>query len=141
VPLLVLGSLVLLVLFIAVVRAAASARGALCFLSKLGIQIGEGCGTPAVRSSSGVAAALSDLVEVTPRVKDVAGSSSSSGSKSADGGAAAAAAGGSPAVDKTSGGRRRLLRVQRRQQLVGVTTAWQQLTAGEGQRRSSLAGT
>ncbi|WIA40146.1 hypothetical protein OEZ86_013545 [Tetradesmus obliquus] len=71
VPLLVLGSLVLLVLFIAVVRAAASARGeqkgALCFLSKLGIQIGEGCGTPAVRSNSAVAAALSDLVEATPR--------------------------------------------------------------------------
>ncbi|WIA19860.1 hypothetical protein OEZ85_005763 [Tetradesmus obliquus] len=65
VPLLVLGSLVLLVLFIAVVRAAASARGeqkgALCFLSKLGIQIGEGCGTPAVRSNLAVAAALSDL--------------------------------------------------------------------------------
>jgi hypothetical protein len=132
VPLLVIGSLVLLVLFIAVVRAAASARGeqkgALCFLSKLGIQIGEGCGTPAVRSSSAVAAALSDLVEATPRVKDVAGSSSSSSTK-VD--AAHAAAGGSPAGDKASGGRRRLLHLQRRQQL-GVSTAWQQLTSREG---------
>jgi hypothetical protein len=136
----VLGSLVLLVLFIAVVRAAASARGeqkgALCFLSKLGIQIGEGCGAPAVRSSSAVAAALSDLVEATPRVKDVASGSSSSSSA---GGGAAAAGGGSAAADKASGGRRRLLQVQWQGQ-VGLLKGWRQ---GSGQRsrlRSSFAG-
>jgi hypothetical protein len=143
VPLLVLGSLVLLVLFIAVVRAAASARGeqkgALCFLSKLGIQIGEGCGTPAVRSSSAVAAALSDLVEATPRVKDVASSSSSS-SSSTKVDAAPAASGGSHEGDAASGDRRKLLHLQRRQQL-GVIRAGQQLTGREGRWRSSLAGT
>lgn len=133
VPLLVLGSLVLLVLFIAVVRAAASARGeqkgALCFLSKLGIQIGEGCGTPAVRSNSAVAAALSDLVEATPRVKDVASSSGGSAG-SAVGGAAAAAAGSGAAGDKAAGGRRRLLQVQWQGQLVSRA-----VRQGSGQKR------
>eukprot|EP00879_Flechtneria_rotunda_P002655 GHRR01002859.1.p1 GENE.GHRR01002859.1~~GHRR01002859.1.p1 ORF type:complete len:477 (+),score=206.58 GHRR01002859.1:283-1713(+) len=78
VPALVLGSLVLLVVFIAVVRAAASTqdehKGALCFFAKLGIQIGEGCGSTLAgggSSASVVSQALGELVESTPRVKDV----------------------------------------------------------------------
>lgn len=101
VPLLVIGSVVLLILFIAVVRAAASARGeqkgALCFLSKLGIQIGEGCGTAALKSSSAVTAALNDLVEATPRVKDVPAST------------AVAAAANTNAQDKAANGHRKLM--------------------------------
>eukprot|EP00878_Enallax_costatus_P020783 GHUV01021977.1.p1 GENE.GHUV01021977.1~~GHUV01021977.1.p1 ORF type:complete len:333 (+),score=122.21 GHUV01021977.1:703-1701(+) len=83
VPILVIGSLMLLILLIAVLRAAASARGehagAVCFLSKLGVQIGSGCsdssnGLGSTKTpSKAVAAALSDFVETTPRVKDVEG--------------------------------------------------------------------
>ncbi|KAF8063006.1 hypothetical protein HT031_003845 [Scenedesmus sp. PABB004] len=90
-PLLAVGCLVALVLLVAVVRAAASARGehrGLCFLSNLGIQIGDGCG-PARPPGADVAAALSDLVEATPRVRDVPSAAAAGG-----GGAAAAGAAG-----------------------------------------------
>lgn len=47
-PFLIIGAVVSLVLVVAVVRAAASTRsqhsGPLCFLAKLGISIGSGCG-------------------------------------------------------------------------------------------------
>mmetsp|Transcript_25533 Transcript_25533/g.55588 ORF Transcript_25533/g.55588 Transcript_25533/m.55588 type:complete len:492 (-) Transcript_25533:568-2043(-) len=52
VPCIIVGSLLLLILTITIVRAAASARhqhrGPLCFLSNLGIRIGKGCGTPEI---------------------------------------------------------------------------------------------
>jgi hypothetical protein len=69
---------VLLVLIIAVMRAAASARGdergVICFLSKLGVQIGGGCSSsrvPLAASKAAVQQALGELVEHTPRVKDI----------------------------------------------------------------------
>lgn len=78
VPVLVVSSLVLLVLLIAIMRAAASARGdqrgVICFLSKLGVQIGGGCSSsrlPASASKAAVSKVLEELVEVTPRVKDI----------------------------------------------------------------------
>jgi hypothetical protein len=54
VPVLIVGSLVVLILFVAIVRAALNARsqhrGSLCFLSNLGIRIGAGCLDPAAVS-------------------------------------------------------------------------------------------
>jgi hypothetical protein len=76
-PILVVSSLVLLVLIIIVMRAAVSARGdergLICFLSKLGVQIGGGCSSrvPIAASKSAMQQALGELVEHTPRVKDV----------------------------------------------------------------------
>lgn len=114
VPVLVIGSLVMLILLTAVIRAAASTRGehkgALCFLSKLGVQIGQGCGDgpTAVRSpSKAVAAAISDLVEATPRVKDVQtiGSVSAELQKSSVGRKEAVGK-GSSSSSSTGGGRR-----------------------------------
>lgn len=117
VPILVIGSLILLFLFIAVVRAAASARGeqkgAVCFLSKLGVQIGHGCGGSLDRAgtpSKAVTAALSDLVEATPRVKDVAHTAAAGAVL--EGASAQAVSGGAVAAGETgssSSGARRLL--------------------------------
>lgn len=99
VPILVVTSLVMLILTIAIVRAAASARGdergVICFLSKLGVQIGGGCSSrlPAAAANSAVKQALGQLAEHTPRVKDIELNIPSIGSiGKADG---AAAAGGS----------------------------------------------
>ena len=116
---LVLGSLILLVLLIAVMRAAASARGdqagAVCFLSKLGIQIGAGCSSSKAGATKAVVSqALGELVEVTPRVKDIEPSipSTTSGGSLKGGGAASEAAavgtGGSPAQQS---GLHRILRL------------------------------
>jgi hypothetical protein len=101
-PVLVIASLVLLELLIAVMRAAASSRGDergfVCFLSKLGVQIGGGCGSSSAGSSSSskqaVKQALGELVEHTPRVKDIEPSIPTSGSVlKPDGSVGAAAAG------------------------------------------------
>ncbi len=70
-PAVILGALVALVLLVAVARAAASARGehrALCFLSKMGINIGEGCGS-AAKAQAG--REIEKLLEQTPRVHDI----------------------------------------------------------------------
>jgi hypothetical protein len=96
-PLLVLASLVLLILLIAIARAAASAhgdeRGFICFLSKLGVQIGGGCsrGRSGGAAKTAVAQALGELVEVTPRVKDI--EPNEPGGLRTDAGAGAAAVG------------------------------------------------
>ena len=62
VPVLVLGSLLLLIVLAAVFRAALSARnqhrGPLCFLSNLGITFGQGCADPNVRRRGGMQAYL-----------------------------------------------------------------------------------
>ena len=112
-PVLVLASLVLLVLFIAVARAAASAhgdeRGFICFLSKLGVQIGGGCSrgrAPSAASKAAVAQALGELVEVTPRVKDIEPNIPSGAAGSV---AAAADAGAGAAAARGGGLRRRVL--------------------------------
>lgn len=120
VPLIVLASLVTLVLFIAVVRAAASARGdergVICFLSKLGVQIGGGCSSSrlpaaaAAASKSAVSQALGELVEHTPRVKDIEPSGGRASILTAGGGAAAVATGGGDS-SKSSGGGARLRRL------------------------------
>jgi hypothetical protein len=108
-PLLVLASLVLLVLLIAVARAAASAhgdeRGFICFLSKLGVQIGGGCsrGRPGGAAKAAVAQALGELVEVTPRVKDIE-PNVPSGLRGDAGAGAAAAAGGDAGGGAAAGG-------------------------------------
>eukprot|EP00775_Hariotina_reticulata_P013245 gene13245-13375_t len=79
VPVLVVASVVLLILLIAVVRAGAAAsaeqKGALCFLAKLGIQIGAGCGMTGQEPAAAVSKALVELAEVTPRVKHIEGAS------------------------------------------------------------------
>jgi hypothetical protein len=107
------ASLVLLVLLIAVVRAAASARGdergVICFLSKLGVQIGGGCSRSqlhagAAASKAAVTQALGELVEHTPRVKDIEPNIPSAGDVLKTQGAAA---GGS--VGQHAAGLRRLL--------------------------------
>jgi hypothetical protein len=116
VPLIVLASLVALVLLIAVVRAAASARGdergMICFLSKLGVQIGGGCSSSSSRlpaaaaaaaSKSAVSKALGELVEHTPRVKDIE-PSAGSGSILTMGGAGAAATTGDGGSKSSGGG-------------------------------------
>ncbi len=55
VPFIIVGSLVVVILIVAIIRAAASAHsqhsGGLCFLAKLGIRIGKGCGAPQVGPS------------------------------------------------------------------------------------------
>lgn len=123
VPVLVIGSLVLLILLIAVLRAAASARGehkgAVCFLSKLGVQIGSGCSDSSSGSSSlgtpskAVAAALSDLVEATPRVKDVEGPNAAASGLQKDSSVVDDSKGGTQAAEtrssNTDSGKRRLL--------------------------------
>lgn len=81
VPLLILGTLLVLVLSIAVTRAALSARhqhrGVGCMLSNLGIRIGSGCEVPGgvipgADGGSATAAAVVKLLDETKRVHDVA---------------------------------------------------------------------
>jgi hypothetical protein len=70
-PAVVLGALVALVLLIAVARAAASSRGehrGLCFLSKLGVNIGPGCGSVAKEQAG---KEIEKLLEQTHRVHDI----------------------------------------------------------------------
>jgi hypothetical protein len=72
-PMVILGSLVALVLLIAIIRAAASARGehkGLCFLAKLGINIGEGCGE-AAEVKHQAEKEIEKLLDQTPRVHDI----------------------------------------------------------------------
>ena len=56
VPFIIVAALVVLILVVAIIRAAASAHsqhsGGICFLAKLGIRIGKGCGAPQVRGAS-----------------------------------------------------------------------------------------
>lgn len=124
VPGLVVASVVLLILLIAVIRAGAAAnaeqKGALCFLAKLGIQIGAGCGVSSQDSGGAVSKALVELVEVTPRVKDIEGANMLPVSQSSDtsdhkapaatGSRPSAAAGVAAAVEeKATAGRRRMM--------------------------------
>jgi hypothetical protein len=117
-PLIVIASLVLLVLIIAIVRAAASARGdergVICFLSKLGVQIGGGCSrgqlhAGAAASKAAVTQALGELVEHTPRVKDIEPNIPNAGDVLTTQGAAAAAAAAGGVVGQAAAGLRRLL--------------------------------
>lgn len=117
VPLLVIASLVLLVLLISIMRAAASARGDesgfVCFLSKLGVQIGAGChGSSGSRSvvHATVKQALGELVEATPRIKDIEPSIPTRGSILKADGSVVRAAVASAAADGAGGGRAGLLR-------------------------------
>lgn len=118
VPVLVVSSLILLVLLIAVVRAAASAhedqRGVICFLSKLGVQIGGGCSSSssstsqlmsAGASKAAVSKVLGELVEATPRVRDIEPHIPTGASiLKADGTVVAAAAGAAANANATDGG-------------------------------------
>ena len=58
VPFIIVAALVVLILVVAIIRAAASAHsqhsGGICFLAKLGIRIGKGCGAPQVRVASAI---------------------------------------------------------------------------------------
>lgn len=71
-PFIIVGSLLFFILLVAVIRAAVSSRGdhrGLCFLAKLGVRIGAGCGnTDAVVKAQ---AQLNQMLENAPRVKDV----------------------------------------------------------------------
>ncbi|GFR48484.1 hypothetical protein Agub_g10380, partial [Astrephomene gubernaculifera] len=76
VPVLLLGSLAVLFVLVAVIRAAAVTRsehrGGLCFLAHLGINVGEGCGLDARHAVSAVASQeLGALLDQAPRVHDV----------------------------------------------------------------------
>eukprot|EP00798_Chlamydomonas_sp_ICE-L_P015539 gene15539-21631_t len=71
-PFIIVSSLVVLVLMIAIIRAAASARsqhgGGTCFLAKLGIRVGKGCGT----GLSGAAGEeLAAILDKPQRIHDV----------------------------------------------------------------------
>ncbi|GFH12969.1 uncharacterized protein HaLaN_08759, partial [Haematococcus lacustris] len=78
VPVLLVCGLLALILLVAVIRAAASARsqhsGPLCFLAKLGIRIGSGCGEQLARQGVAQEAGktMAEMIAKPLRVHDVA---------------------------------------------------------------------